>query len=63
MLDVLNALSDGVDWLTSALGPFGTVAATVFGVTLVKSVRRPKYDGFLAVRTYTPVVTRNEVAA
>ena len=63
VLDVLNALSDGVDWLTSALGPFGTVAATVFGVTLVKSVRRPKYDGFLAVRTYTPVVTRNEVAA
>lgn len=63
MVDTLTALSGAVDGVTSALGLFGTAAVAVLIGQVVKSVGRPKIEGFQTVPTYTLVVTRSELAA
>lgn len=63
VVSILTKLSELVDGLTSALGLFGTAAVAAFGVQLVKSVGRPKFEGPQTVPTYAPAATRTSFAA
>lgn len=73
-LDFLNGLIDAgttllgvIESITSALGVLGTGGLALFGKNIydfVKSAGRPKIEGFtMIVPAYTPVATRNELAA
>lgn len=66
IIDALIALSEAVSGLTDKFGLLGIISAgsVITGLTkLVQTAGRPKLTGFIIVPAYTPVVTRNELAA